>query len=164
MTALTADVVLFTRRRGVLSVLTITRGKPPYEGALALPGGFVEQDERPLEAAVRELAEETGLHLPKSRLRRVGSYDTPGRDPRGAVASTAFHAYVIGAPDVRGGSDAATATWTPLATLLSPTTPTAFDHRRIVRDAVHRRFGRAKALPCRAIRGHRPAQGGLRPR
>ena len=43
------------------AVLLIRRGRAPQAGRWSVPGGHVEPDERPEEAVVRELAEETGL-------------------------------------------------------------------------------------------------------
>lgn len=138
--ALTADVVLFTRQDGELLVLAVERGKEPFRAALALPGGFVVPGESAVDAAVRELAEETGVEVERKRLRRFGYYAEPGRDPRGCVVSVAFHGYVAGVPEVVGGSDACTAKWLPVADFLSAA-EVAFDHRDIVRDAVVRKFG-----------------------
>jgi 8-oxo-dGTP diphosphatase len=138
---LTADVVLFTRQGGVLSVLAVERGKEPFRAALALPGGFVEPGESVPDAAVRELAEETGIEIARSRLRRFGCYREPGRDPRGSVVSVAFHGYLAGPPPVVGGSDARAARWVAIPKFLSAAASVAFDHRDIVRDAVVRRFG-----------------------
>lgn len=43
------------------SILMLVRSKDPGRGMLALPGGFVDADERAEDAAVRECLEETGL-------------------------------------------------------------------------------------------------------
>ena len=42
-------------------VLLIRRGTPPRQGEWSLPGGRIEPGERALEAALRELREETGV-------------------------------------------------------------------------------------------------------
>jgi 8-oxo-dGTP diphosphatase len=42
-------------------VLLIRRGKPPREGEWSLPGGRIEWGETAASAALRELAEETGV-------------------------------------------------------------------------------------------------------
>ncbi|SDK15612.1 ADP-ribose pyrophosphatase YjhB, NUDIX family [Halovenus aranensis] len=47
-------------------VLVVKRGKPPAVGAWSLPAGYLEVDENPKEAAVRELREETNLSISKS--------------------------------------------------------------------------------------------------
>ena len=43
------------------SVLLIRRGTPPRQGEWSLPGGRIEPGERAVEAALRELREETGV-------------------------------------------------------------------------------------------------------
>ncbi|MFD5829298.1 NUDIX domain-containing protein [Lentzea sp. NPDC060358] len=136
---LAADVVLFTKRSGLLAVLVVERGKEPFRGALALPGGFVESGERAADAAVRELREEADVVMSRNQLRRFGHYGKRGRDPRGVVESVAFHAYVAGAPAARAGGDAAAARWVALADFFEASV--AFDHRDIVTDAVASRFG-----------------------
>jgi 8-oxo-dGTP diphosphatase len=131
--ALTVDVAVFRGASGAREVLLIRRGAPPFEGAWALPGGFVAENE-PLElAALRELAEETGLD-PVAPLRQVGTYGDPGRDPRGWTVSVLF-AVVLGEgqpADVAGGDDAAEAAWHPVGSL----PPLAFDHALLVADAL----------------------------
>ncbi|MGV3578411.1 NUDIX hydrolase [Brevundimonas sp.] len=42
-------------------VLLIRRGKPPRMGEWSLPGGRIEPGERAIDAALRELREETGV-------------------------------------------------------------------------------------------------------
>ncbi|WP_348651723.1 NUDIX hydrolase [Paenibacillus silviterrae] len=68
-------------------------GKPNIEGGKwALPGGFVHEYETALEAAHRELAEETGVN--GIFMKHFAVYDKPGRDPRGWIISNAFYAIV----------------------------------------------------------------------
>ncbi|WP_298161688.1 NUDIX hydrolase [Brevundimonas sp.] len=43
-------------------VLLIRRGTPPRLGEWSLPGGRIEPGERAVDAALRELREETGVH------------------------------------------------------------------------------------------------------
>lgn len=43
------------------SVLLIRRGTPPRQGEWSLPGGRIEPGERAVDAALRELSEETGV-------------------------------------------------------------------------------------------------------
>lgn len=43
------------------SVLLIRRGRPPRQGEWSLPGGRIEPGERAIDAALRELGEETGV-------------------------------------------------------------------------------------------------------
>jgi 8-oxo-dGTP diphosphatase len=52
-----AGVVVF--RNG--EVLLIRRGAPPRQGEWSLPGGRLEKGEAPMQAALRELTEETGV-------------------------------------------------------------------------------------------------------
>ena len=61
--ALTVDCVIFGFDEGELKVLLIRRGLAPFKGSWALPGGFVRVDETIDEAARRELAEETAIHV-----------------------------------------------------------------------------------------------------
>lgn len=44
-------------------VMLSKRGREPFEGKWDLPGGFVEEDEHPLDSLHRELREEAGVSL-----------------------------------------------------------------------------------------------------
>ena len=55
-----ADVAVFAFLDGAMQVLLVRRRYEPYQSYWALPGGLMEPDETLEQAAVRELAEETG--------------------------------------------------------------------------------------------------------
>jgi bifunctional NMN adenylyltransferase/nudix hydrolase len=101
-------------------VLLVRRRSEPGRGLWALPGGFVNQDERLEAACIRELREETGLKLPEPVLR--GSlkdqqvFDHPDRSLRGRTITHAFlFSFPVGElPRVKGGDDADKARWVPL--------------------------------------------------
>lgn len=130
---LTADVVALSIAARAPRVLLVQRANPPFAGSWALPGGFVDEGERVLHAARRELAEETGLSV-DSRLELLGVYDTPGRDPRGWTVSVVYLARTPDEPSVAGGDDASDARWFPADDLPE----LAFDHAFIVADALAR--------------------------
>jgi 8-oxo-dGTP diphosphatase len=109
-------------------IVLIKRNNPPFAGCYALPGGFVEVGETVEAAAVREAREETGLSIELMAL--VGIYSDPARDPRGHVVSAAFLAR--GKGELSAGSDAASARVFPLQSL----PPLAFDHEKIISDAL----------------------------
>ncbi len=128
--ALTVDTVVFGFDGAALSVLLIQRSHAPCEGCWAFPGGFVEIDEPLVEAARRELAEETGSTV--GDLVQLAAYGDPGRDPRGHTVSVVYWTLVQRtASGVTAGSDARAAAWFPV-----DATPTlAFDHAEILQDA-----------------------------
>jgi 8-oxo-dGTP diphosphatase len=133
--AVTVDIVIFRIAGSALEVLLVKRRRAPYAGRWALPGGFKEPDETLIAAARRELAEETGLRTVRG-LTQLQAYGDPGRDPRGNVVTVAFVGGVSARARVRGGDDAALAAFHPVAAVLSRPRRLAFDHARILRDAV----------------------------
>ena len=136
--AVTVDVTIFTIRDDVLQVLLIERGGEPFRGVLALPGGFVQPDEGLDEAAERELAEETGLQAGAWYLEQLASYGGPDRDPRMRVVTVVYLAICAELPALRPGGDAAAAVLTPVIAIERGAVRLAFDHERIVKDAVDR--------------------------
>lgn len=134
--AVSVDVAVFSRVGGVPHVVLIRRGNEPFQGAWALPGGFVEVDEDLPSAAVRELEEETGIELDPTMLTQVGAYGSPGRDPRLRVVDVLFWVSVPEPPEPVGGSDAAHSQLIPVDTALRSDFELAFDHPLVLRDAV----------------------------
>jgi 8-oxo-dGTP diphosphatase len=135
--AVTVDVVILTMSEGLLHVLLVCRGEPPYEGMWAIPGGFKRPTETLDEAAKRELREETGVDL-ASLLAQFGAYGDPGRDPRMNVVTVGYLAVIRDVGAIEAGSDAAAAALVPVSDVLNGKLPLAFDHLRIVRDAIER--------------------------
>lgn len=103
--ALTVDMLVFLEGK----LLLIRRGRHPYAGMWAAPGGFVDPNERVEEAAERELMEETGLTGIAPQL--LGVYSKPGRDPRGWNVSCAFTCQAPAGSSPKAGDDAARAGW-----------------------------------------------------
>jgi 8-oxo-dGTP diphosphatase len=166
----TADAVVFGLfdSAAPVRVLLIKRGRDPFKGKWAFPGGFVEMDEELEDAAARELAEETGLaDLP---LEQVHTFGKCGRDPRGRMITVTFTAvihvrkgrfFAVGrngaerampSARLRAGDDAACAKWFDIERL--PAKEMAFDHVEVARLAIGRL--RSKA----AYRRHAGGRGG----
>jgi 8-oxo-dGTP diphosphatase len=132
---LAVDLVILTVRDNRLQALVIARANKPYQGQLALPGGFIRAGELLHEAAERELAEETGLIGRSLHLEQLALYDGPDRDPRDRVVSVAYLALAPDLPVPAAGSDASSARWAPVAEVRGAL---AFDHTQILDDAVER--------------------------
>ncbi|NUT98395.1 MAG: NUDIX hydrolase [Saccharothrix sp.] len=137
--AIAVDLAVLTVRAQRLCILLVTRGIDPYRGALALPGGFLSTEHEDIDAAAaRELTEETGLSAERLHLEQLRTYGTPDRDPRGRVVTVCYLALVPDLPLPTPGGDAATAKWVSVGTVLRRRRQMAFDHARIVADAVER--------------------------
>ncbi|MDB4991395.1 MAG: hydrolase [Myxococcaceae bacterium] len=129
--ALAVDCVVFGLDDTGLKLLLIERGREPFAGAYALPGGFVRMQETTDEAARRELEEETGLKT--TFLEQLYTFSAVERDPRERVVSVAYFA-LVKPSSVAGGDDAAHARWVDVGQLPA----LAFDHAEIVRVATER--------------------------
>lgn len=135
--AVTVDVVILTMSEGTLHVLLVRRGEAPFQGMWAIPGGFKRPTETLDDAAKRELREETGVDA-ASLLTQFGAYGDPERDPRMNVVTVAYLAVPRDVGAIVAGTDAADAALVPVSDVLNGKLELAFDHLRIVRDAVER--------------------------
>jgi 8-oxo-dGTP diphosphatase len=109
-------------------ILLVKRGREPFKGDWAVPGGRIEDNETAEECAIREMKEETGVDVEIIRL--TGIYSDPKRDPRGIIVA-AFLVRRVGG-EVKAGDDADEAKWFELHSLPKLCT----DHGKIVADAI----------------------------
>lgn len=105
-------------------ILLVKRRALPGKGLWAMPGGFINQNERIIDAVVRELREETKIKVPDPVL--YGSivekdvFDDPKRSSRGRTITHAFLIRLrddVTLPKVKGADDAEKAKWVPIAQL-----------------------------------------------
>jgi len=121
--SVTADGIV-TRNH---EIALIRRGREPFKGSYALPGGFLNYGETLEHCVVREVLEETGLRTEIVEL--VGVYSSPDRDPRGHFVTAVFHLKPVGG-GLKPGDDAKEAEWVSLDKLPK----FAFDHGKILQE------------------------------
>ena len=90
--AVTTDTLVFREGLECIEVLLIKRKKEPYKDFWAIPGGFLEIEETPIEGAKRELLEETNLNI--EVLKEVGTFGDIDRDPRGRTITIVFYTFI----------------------------------------------------------------------
>lgn len=118
-TFVTVDAVVFQSGH----VLVIRRRAEPGKGLMALPGGFLNQDERIVDGMIRELREETKVKVPdpvlKGSIKGWFPADDPNRSARGrTISHVACIRLAPGPlPRVKGSDDAEKAFWLPLKDL-----------------------------------------------
>lgn len=135
VTFVTTDAVLVKSGH----VLMIRRKANPGRGLLALPGGFLQQNTRIVDSALKELKEETRIKLPSDvimrHLKDEKVFDHPNRSLRGR---TITHAYYFELPPggelphVKGDDDAEHALWIPITELYGRDDEIYEDHLHIV--------------------------------
>lgn len=131
-----AGVIAVVRRGSQLLLAQRSRGA--YAGRWGFPGGHVELGETVVEAAMRELAEETGIAAePRGVLTAI---DEIGRDPSGNIL---WH-YVLVAvlADWRAGEavaadDATAVRWCTLDEIATGAVPVLAQVEHVARLALH---------------------------
>jgi bifunctional NMN adenylyltransferase/nudix hydrolase len=103
-------------------VLLVRRGASPGKGRLALPGGFLNPNERLLDGAIRELYEETKIDVPEKVIRgciiNSHTFDDPHRSTRGRTITHTIHVKLEDRVDLpkiarTKSDDAAASMWLP---------------------------------------------------
>ena len=127
--AVTVDIIVI--RKQIQEILLIERKHPPYENCWALPGGFVDKDENLIDAAYRELKEETNIC--KISLEQFYTFGDKGRDLRGHIVSVIYYGFIdILKNNAVAGDDAAALKWFDIKNLPS----LAFDHDKIIKQFI----------------------------
>jgi 8-oxo-dGTP diphosphatase len=146
--SLAVDPAILSVEDGRLVTLLWRRENPPSDGAWALPGVFVNENESLEEAVARGLATKAGITDPVPTHQML-TWNKPGRDPRGWVVTVAYlvplHAsraasangsterFVVEVPR-RPAADMAVRLHGPNGELVQP----AFDHDQILGHVVWR--------------------------
>jgi bifunctional NMN adenylyltransferase/nudix hydrolase len=132
----TVDAVVTVGER----LLLVQRGRAPGKDLWALPGGFLDGGERLVDAAIRELREETQVACSDAELRAalkgVAVFDHPQRSQRGRTITHA-HYFALppntsALPQVSGADDAQAARWFELSELPGMLNQLFDDHFQII--------------------------------
>lgn len=140
------DVAVLAVAEGVLQVLLWRRPYEPFEGRWGLVGTFSRPDETLDETSQRAMADKAGLADVYHE--QLATYDqpprggVPGRDPRGRVVSVAYLA--LAGPAQRASVHGEAVGWWPVTDLPGPL---AFDHGRILDDALARLRAKTRYAP-----------------
>ena len=120
-------VILFNKKQ---DLVLIRRKNPPFQGELALPGGFVDVGETVEHACIREAKEETNINIKIINL--IGVFSEPNRDPRGHNISISFLCEPLTENEKpKALDDAASLEILPLSKISS--LKLAFDHLEVIK-------------------------------
>lgn len=145
--AVAVDVALLTVRDGRLQVLLQRPDAPGTEALWALPGGRVLDDENLDAAALRFLRVVGGVEAP-AHIEQVRTYGEPNRDPRSRVVSVAYLA-LTPAPEDPPVTERE-ARFLDVDEVVNGSVALAFDHDRLVADALERARGKLEYRPLAA--------------
>lgn len=129
--AYTVDAIVIKCKK----ILLIKRKHYPFEGYWALPGGFMDMNETPQEAIIRELKEETNIKI--KDFRQYKTYGSLNRDPRHRTITTVYYSISNDKTyeNVIAGDDACEAEWHSIYMLPQ----LAFDHKGIIEEFIRDR-------------------------
>lgn len=152
------DFVLWRDPKVVTSVVVVRgdevvlgeRDIEPGRGLWCLPGGFVNQDEAPDDAARRECREEIGAEIEVTRL--LGVYHIP-KQAAASMVGIAYEARLAGGAEVAPGAEMARVGFFSASRLPALAFPS---HREIVEDYFTSR--------AQAAASGSPSDGGAAPR
>jgi bifunctional NMN adenylyltransferase/nudix hydrolase len=102
-------------------ILLVKRKSAPGEGLWAIPGGYLNVNERIIDGMIRELREETKLKVPdpvlRGSIKASHTFDAVNRSLRGRIITNAYLIEIEPGklPSVKGADDAAKAKWVSLA-------------------------------------------------
>ena len=131
--SVTVDIVIFSLVENDLRVLLIKRDQAPYANMWAIPGSFIEINESLDAAAVRALADETGVT--DVYMEQLYTFGIPNRDPRTRVITVAYFALVpYAAVKHQVGEHTKDAAWFSMYNLPK----LGFDHEHILEYAFTR--------------------------
>lgn len=133
--SVTTDALVFRDREdGYHDILLVTRKNNPFQGHLALPGGFVDYNENPVDGCLRELKEECSIDGSDPVLVTVEG--DPLRDPRGHTITIAYRITVPADAQVKGADDALHAEFYSIRDVLARPENIAFDHLKIIKKGI----------------------------
>ena len=112
--------------------IVVVRRRDPPRDTHAIPGGFVDVGESVEAATIREVKEETNLHV--ARLEQFHVYSDPSRDKRRHTVSVVFRCIVEDIGSLHKGDDAKGVHLVKLTDLFKPDINLAFDHAEIFKQ------------------------------
>jgi 8-oxo-dGTP diphosphatase len=132
--SVTVDIIVTKKENNSDYILLIERKNEPFKNQWALPGGFIDINEDIINAAYRELKEETSIS--DIKLQQLHTFGKPGRDPRGRTISVIYTGELLNLDQkVEAGDDAKIFRWFKLKEIPDM----AFDHKDIVKYFMNNR-------------------------
>jgi 8-oxo-dGTP diphosphatase len=105
---LVSTCIVFRKKGDTIQVLLERRGSEPHEHEWCIPGGHIEKNEEPFEAAERELKEETHLDLDPEKFVYIGKHkNEKKRDKINYIFATEY----TGNKEIKADSDAEYLEW-----------------------------------------------------